>query len=414
MTSSPTLDLRFGGYIACVPTVAVLRQSIDPSTYQRGDAIIVSGNSDISDGQGGIYAWLPESIAPDDNFTVVAPLALNGHPGRWVLAVGPIPQLATLTLRIDDLTTSLNATAADLATLEGQVGDEVASRLTAIAALTASITSEQSVRATADEALASRTTTLEASYTAQQGVVSGLTGDVATNRASITDEATARANADSALATRTSTLEASTGNLSSRVTTTESAVSTLNGKTAAYWSVESVAGNNRAQLTVHADANAGAGVDIIGDVSISGDLLVEGTVTSNAIAPHAISDGDLVSSPSQTFGTSPVGITYTAYTVSAWLTPLTYSFTLTSAARVGFIAVWKQVYTNQAQNYAARLNLNAGTILDETWGAAYQDKVLLMGMADLGVGTHTINLEWQGDSSMAVYKPKLRTDWFYK
>ncbi|MCI1143234.1 hypothetical protein MOP88_14435 [Sphingomonas sp. WKB10] len=59
-------------------------------------------------------------------------------------------------------------------------------------------------------------------------------------------------------------------NLTARVSTTESAVSNLNGRTAAYWQVQSVAGNNRAQMTVRADANGGAGVDIVGDVAITG------------------------------------------------------------------------------------------------------------------------------------------------
>ncbi len=63
-------------------------------------------------------------------------------------------------------------------------------------------------------------------------------------------------------------------NLVARVSTTESAVSSLNGRTAAYWQVQAVAGNNRAQMTVRADANGGAGVDIVGDVNFSGNLNV--------------------------------------------------------------------------------------------------------------------------------------------
>lgn len=55
-----------------------------------------------------------------------------------------------------------------------------------------------------------------------------------------------------------------------RVGITEGAITGLKGKTAAFWNVETVAGNNRAQLTVRADANGGAGVDIIGDVRITG------------------------------------------------------------------------------------------------------------------------------------------------
>lgn len=63
-------------------------------------------------------------------------------------------------------------------------------------------------------------------------------------------------------------------NTVARVSTTEAAVSNLNGRTSAYWQVQAVAGNNRAQMTVRADANGGAGVDIVGDVNFSGNLNV--------------------------------------------------------------------------------------------------------------------------------------------
>ncbi len=55
---------------------------------------------------------------------------------------------------------------------------------------------------------------------------------------------------------------------------------------------ESVAGNNRAQLKIYADANTGAGVDIIGDVKISGSLLVTGSVTSGQLGANAATAGN--------------------------------------------------------------------------------------------------------------------------
>jgi hypothetical protein len=63
----------------------------------------------------------------------------------------------------------------------------------------------------------------------------------------------------------------------------------VKGRTAAYWRTTAVAGNNRAQITISADANSGAGVDIVGDVSISGNLLVSGSVITDRIAPNAVS-----------------------------------------------------------------------------------------------------------------------------
>lgn len=69
-------------------------------------------------------------------------------------------------------------------------------------------------------------------------------------------------------------------NVMARVGTTESAISDLKGRTAAYWQTTAVAGNNRAQVTIRADANGGAGVDLVGDVRISGGSLTAGVITS--------------------------------------------------------------------------------------------------------------------------------------
>lgn len=68
--------------------------------------------------------------------------------------------------------------------------------------------------------------------------------------------------------------QSSIDGVSARVSTTESAISNLNGRAASYWQVQSVAGNNRAQITVRSDSNGGAGVDIVGDVNFSGNLNV--------------------------------------------------------------------------------------------------------------------------------------------
>jgi hypothetical protein len=73
---------------------------------------------------------------------------------------------------------------------------------------------------------------------------------------------------------RPATAQAQINNALARVLTTEAAVSNLNGRTSAYWQVQAVAGNNRAQMTVRADANGGAGVDIMGDVTFAGALNV--------------------------------------------------------------------------------------------------------------------------------------------
>lgn len=92
--------------------------------------------------------------------------------------------------------------------------------------------------------------------------------------ARIATEESVRATAVQSVANRTASLESRAGGVEARVGTTESAISNLNGRAAAYWQVQAVAGSNRAQITVRADANGGGGVDIVGDVNFSGNLNV--------------------------------------------------------------------------------------------------------------------------------------------
>ncbi|VXD07692.1 hypothetical protein SPHINGOT1_80189 [Sphingomonas sp. T1] len=95
----------------------------------------------------------------------------------------------------------------------------------------------------------------------------------------------------------------------------------VKGRTAAYWRTTAVAGNNRAQITISADANAGAGVDIIGDVSISGSLLVTGSVITDRIAVNGVTNTVAIAgmsggvSPEDTGETGRVYITSTGGTM---------------------------------------------------------------------------------------------------
>jgi len=68
--------------------------------------------------------------------------------------------------------------------------------------------------------------------------------------------------------------QADLSGIEARVSTTESAIATLEGYAAARWQVQAVAGDGRAQLTVYADTNGGGGVDIVGDTTFRGRLAV--------------------------------------------------------------------------------------------------------------------------------------------
>jgi hypothetical protein len=200
----------------------------------------------------------------------------------------PTTGLAKANAKISDESTARanadSALSSRTSALEASVNDPN----TGLAKVNAKVGDEATARANADGALASRTSTLEAQ-------MAGSTGSQLS--ALISNEQTARVNADQALSNRVATVEANTGNgnINARVTTVESAVASLNGKTAAYFQVQSVAGNNRAELNIHADANGGAGIDLIGDVhiagnaTIDGNVIIGGTVTTPTLAPNTAS-----------------------------------------------------------------------------------------------------------------------------
>lgn len=153
------------------------------------------------------------------------------------------------------------------------------------------ITTEETTRATQDQALADRISKTEAQFAGTQG---------SQLQARISAEETARANAVSAIANRIGAVEATAGNAQSRVAITEAAIATLNGRTAARFEVVTVAGDNRALLRVVADANGGAGVDIGGDLRVDGNGIFSGTIN-----PEALAIGRFVRRVSTSGGGSP-------------------------------------------------------------------------------------------------------------
>lgn len=101
----------------------------------------------------------------------------------------------------------------------------------------------------------------------------------ALQQAEINTAQTALATANASIAN----LNTNVSTLNSSVNVQQTAINNLNGKTAAYWQVNAVAGG-RAQLTVYADSNGGGGVDIVGDLRVTGNALITGTVNPEALA----------------------------------------------------------------------------------------------------------------------------------
>lgn len=103
----------------------------------------------------------------------------------------------------------------------------------------------------------------------------------------------------SSLSGQYSSLSNTVSTINSSVTTQQTAINNLQGRTSAYWQVEAVAGG-RAQLKVFADANGGAGVDIVGDLRVHGNAMISGTIN-----PEALSLGRFVKRINGNGGGSP-------------------------------------------------------------------------------------------------------------
>ncbi|NML88343.1 hypothetical protein HHL26_04590 [Sphingobium sp. TB-6] len=109
-----------------------------------------------------------------------------------------------------------------------------------------------------------------------------------------------------------------------QLTLTAAAATDAYDKTRAYWQVNAATPGSRAQLTVWAD-NGGAGVDIVGNVAISGNLVTDGTINGVKLADLAVSTAKLAANAA----TVPVG-TYADGSIScaanAWTSIASLSF----------------------------------------------------------------------------------------
>ncbi|MBB4860380.1 hypothetical protein HNO88_003723 [Novosphingobium chloroacetimidivorans] len=109
--------------------------------------------------------------------------------------------------------------------------------------------------------------------------------------ARIEEVSTVAATANTAVAQIKSTLQVDVNGASARLNTVEQvAAVAFDRTTGARWSKEAISPAGRAQLTVYSlDQNGTpqAGVDIIGDLSVRGDIFVDGTVYTSKIAPNA-------------------------------------------------------------------------------------------------------------------------------
>ncbi|MCR1762457.1 DUF1983 domain-containing protein, partial [Pseudomonas aeruginosa] len=177
-------------------------------------------------------------------------------------ANGLAQQVASHTAEISELDGSLTAQASRLGVLQAATRDDADDGNGAMAdalrgwKTVARAAQEETVRATENEAQATRTTLLEARTADAEGRIATvervatsdrqataqrldqLSASIGGTAASLQSEQTARANADSVLAQRIDTVQASTDTNSAAIQTTSQAVTSLDGNVKAMYSVK--------------------------------------------------------------------------------------------------------------------------------------------------------------------------------
>ncbi|MDZ7894226.1 MAG: hypothetical protein U5M50_04215 [Sphingobium sp.] len=87
----------------------------------------------------------------------------------------------------------------------------------------------------------------------------------------------------STLTSQYASLSSTVSTLNSSVSVQQTAITNLQGKTAAWWQVQAIAGSDRASAQLFAGGGF-AGFDIVGDLRVTGNALIGGTVNPEALA----------------------------------------------------------------------------------------------------------------------------------
>lgn len=158
----------------------------------------------------------------------------------------------------------------------------------------AAITTLQTTEATTTDAIASLETDVTAAAAAAsnaQDTADTNTGAIATNTAAISTEQTARADGDSANALAITNLTATVGSNTAAVSTQASAIADIEGQLSAYYAISVDGGGNGAFLRLDDNSSFGSAITLTADeISLNGNVIINGTVVTDTIADEAISE----------------------------------------------------------------------------------------------------------------------------
>lgn len=283
--------------------------------------------------------------------------------------------LATHTTDIAAVVTVNTAQASSITSLNSSV--------TGINSTLATHTTQINTATTTNTSQASSITSLNSSVTSLNSTVGSHTSTLASHTSSISTLTTDVSSLTSSLTTLSSTVGGHTSTLTTQATTN----AMVAGKLEAYWSVTATAGG-RAQLVIWADAVSGGGVDITGDVTISGNLLVGGTVTTGKLADDSVTDVQQAYNGSTVYGAGS----------GTWVDAVSFDVTLAVAGDIIALSTQKTDYASGEQPTWSRLLIN-GTEVAYVYGSAYRDSTAMSGRQSLSAGTYTCKLQFKSNGS---------------
>jgi hypothetical protein len=227
--------------------------------------------------------------ASDQRFTTIAASVTTEQTARVAGDTALASDITALTSVVGGNTAAISAeavTRADADTaLSGQITSLTSTVTSNYTTLDAAITAEQVARSDEDDALAGQITTLEAT----------VTSNYTTLDAAITSEATARADADTAIASDVTTLSTTVGGHTTSISELITSVDGVKAQWAIQATIDGVTGGLVFSGIKRADGTGPEYNLAIGaNVTISGDLLVDGSIIASKIMEGNVNNGHLV------------------------------------------------------------------------------------------------------------------------
>jgi septal ring factor EnvC (AmiA/AmiB activator) len=263
-----------------------------------------------------------------------------------------------------------------------QVTQSITVLTTADTAKTSSINQLVSRVNSNDISISSITQTLQTVNNQSQASADSLT-TLTANFNGVSTTVSQHTSAISTLDTQRAAMQQTLNTTGASLTTIGGAVTTLEGKNEAYLSITGTAAGNRAQVTLYAN-NSGAGVDIVGDVRISGAVTIDGTLTAAKFVAKGITD---------TIYSVNGGYIYGNYD---WQVLISQTIVMGLPGTIIPRADLQMAHDNVLWNF--RLSVSNGTTTNQLQaGTVNKDNYLsTTGSMAVPVGTYTVLVEFNG------------------